>query len=94
MILLWIIGIVVAINITFRLFGNQILNFGLKQMVKRLAKHSEEQSQAYAKFYADESNRENVFVDRDVKVSAPKSQENKKISEDDIAEDIEFEELK
>ncbi len=92
--LLWIIGIILAINITFRLFGRQILSFGMKQLVKRLAKQSEAQSQAYAKQYADEENRQHIYVDRDVKVSAPKSHQEKKINEDEIAEDIEFEELK
>lgn len=92
--LLWFIGIIVTVNITWRLFGNRIVNFGLKQMIKNLAKHSEEQSEAYSRFYSEESDRENVYVKKDIKVSVAKNQSDKKISEDDIAEDIEFEELK
>ena len=66
----------------------------MRQLIKRLSKQSEEESQAYARYYADEQNRQNVYVDRDVKVSAPRPESDRKISEDDIAEDIEFEELK
>ncbi|MEO0898019.1 MAG: DUF4834 family protein [Bacteroidota bacterium] len=92
--LLWIIGIIVGIRVTFRLFGKQILNFGMKKLVERLVKDSEEQSQAYARSYSNDKNRTNVYVDKDVKVSAPHQNQEKKIDEDDIAEDIEFEELK
>jgi len=92
--LLWIIGIILGIRLTFRLFGRQILNFGLKKLIGRLQQDAEQQSQAYAKFYQDERNRKNVYVDKDVKVSSPQHTPNKKIDEDDIAEDIEFEELK
>ncbi|MEO1419241.1 MAG: hypothetical protein AAFW00_28565 [Bacteroidota bacterium] len=91
---LWIIGILVGLNITFRLFGRQIVSFGLKQLTRRFLKQAEEQSKAYQRNYEDTYGQTNVYVDDDVKVSAPKKPDNKHISEDEIAEDIDFEDVK
>lgn len=81
-------------NVTWRLFGTRIISFGMKQMIKSISRDNEKHSQAYARFYSDESNRKNVYVNKDVKVSVSKNQGSKQISEDEIAEDVEYEELK
>ena len=92
--LLWIIGILVGLNLTFRLFGRQIVTFGLKQLTRRFLKQAEEQSQAYYRNHNDTHDQKNVYVDNEVKVSTPKKPDDKNISEDEIAEDIDFEEVK
>lgn len=91
--LLWVIGIILALNIVFRLFGRQLLALGMRQIAKRLMKNAEAQTQAYRKHYESDQRRQNIYVDRDVTVSAPRTSDADAVSEDDIVEDVDFEEL-
>lgn len=93
-ILLWPLGILFAIYLTFRLFGRQILQFGLKKLLTRLVKDSQEQSFQYYKNYSEDAFHQQVFVDKEVKVTSPKHTPKKSISADEIAEDVDYEELR
>ncbi|MEL6252888.1 MAG: hypothetical protein AAFR87_12820 [Bacteroidota bacterium] len=91
--LLWTLGIILAINLTIRLFGKRILTFGMKRVMKKLMKDAEKQAQAYQKNYGKGDFRQNVYVDNEVKVSAPKYDDKKDIRVEEIAEEIEYEEI-
>ncbi|MDX2248271.1 MAG: hypothetical protein SF052_15925 [Bacteroidia bacterium] len=93
-ILLWPLGIFLGIYLTFRLFGRQIIQFGLKKLISRLAKDAEAQSFNYYKNYGEDAFHEQVFVDKEMKVTSPKHSAKKSISADDIAEDVDYEELR
>lgn len=91
--LLWTIGIILAINVTFRLFGRKILAFGMQRLMRRLMKNAEQQAQAYQQNYDQNPFRQNVYMDDEIKVTAPKHEEKRDIQVDDIAEEIEYEEI-
>ncbi|MEM8892060.1 MAG: hypothetical protein AAGD28_29045 [Bacteroidota bacterium] len=91
--LLWTLGIILAINLTIRLFGKRILTFGMQRIMKRLMKDAEKQAQAYQRNYGEGDFRQNVYVDHEVKVSAPKYDDKKDIRVEEIAEEIEYEEI-
>ena len=91
--LLWTIGIILAINVTFRLFGRRILAFGMQRLVRKLMKNAEQQAQAYQQNYDQNPFRQNVYMDDEIKVTAPKHEEKRDIQVDDIAEEIEYEEI-
>lgn len=91
--LLWILGIFFGLTMVFRLFGRRIVQYGLRQVMQRLIKDAEAQSRAYQRNY-DNGPEANVYVDRDIKVSAPRHGARKGVSEDDIVEDIDYEELR
>ncbi|MDW3649438.1 MAG: hypothetical protein R8P61_20380 [Bacteroidia bacterium] len=91
--LLWTLGIILAINLTIRLFGKRILTFGMKRVMRKLMKDAEKQAQAYQKNYDQGDFRQNVYVDNEVKVSAPKYDDKKDIRVEEIAEEIEYEEI-
>ncbi|WNJ16620.1 hypothetical protein [Pontibacter sp. G13] len=93
-VLFWIFACFFGIYLTFRFFGRQILSFAMMKLTERLVKDSQAQAQAYQKNYEDHAySRSNVYVDEDIQVSAPMNAGKKEVSEDEIAEDIEFEEL-
>lgn len=92
-ILLWPLGILFGIYLTFRLFGRQILTFGMKQVLKRLVKDAEAQSSYFRQHYGGDAFNEQVFQDEEIKVSSPRHQSKKQVSADEIAEDVDFEEV-
>ncbi|MEM7372858.1 MAG: hypothetical protein AAF587_29825 [Bacteroidota bacterium] len=91
-VLLWIVGIFLGGYVMIRLFGRQLLMFGLKRLSRKMMSQIQDESLEYERNYAD-SNRNNVYVDDSIKVSAPKNPVKKEIKEDEIAEDIDFEDL-
>ena len=91
--LLWTLGIFFAIHLTIRLFGKRILTFGMQRIMKKLMKDAEKQAQAYQRNYDQGNFRQNVYVDNEVKVSAPKYDDKKDIRVEEIAEEIEYEEI-
>lgn len=91
-VLLWIVGIFLGGYITLRLFGRRLLMFGLKRLTNKMMSQIQEESKEFERNYAD-NNRTNVYVDDSIKVSAPKNPVKKEIKEDEIAEDIDFEDL-
>ena len=91
-VLLWFVGICLAGYVGVRLFGRQLLMFGLKRLTNRMMSQIQEESKAYEKNYRQD-NRTNVYVDESIRVSAPTNPVKKEINEDEIAEDIEFEDV-
>ena len=91
---LWMLGIFGGTILVFRLFGRQILRFGLNKLVRRLMKDAEAQAQQFSKNYDEGNFRTNVYVDQEVKVSVPRDAGKRNVSVEEIAEEIEFEEMK
>lgn len=91
--LLWIIGIILAIRIVFKLFGRQIALAAQKRVLRMMEKQMRKQSNEFHQNYGADR-QENVYVDDEVKVSQPRQGGARDVSEDDIAEDVEFEEIK
>ena len=77
----------------FRLFGRQIVQYSLRTLMKRLLRNAQEASQTYERNYEQSPFQEQVYSDQEIKVSAPRQRGRKDISEDQIAEDIEYEEV-
>ena len=92
--LLWTFGIFFGIYLTFRLFGRQILRFGLNKLMKKIVQDAEKQAMHYERVYDDGNFRKNVYVDNEIKVSAPKENGKREVSVEEIAEEVEFEEIK
>lgn len=92
---LWFLLIVAGIVLGLRLFGRRLLLFAAKRLTQRLMKQAQQESRQFSQYYEHGAdNRSNVYVDDDIKVSAPASgMERVSIEEDDIAEDVDFEEL-
>ncbi len=89
----WILLFFITIWIVFRFYGKHIVRFILKAVLKRVAKDVENQARAYQQNYDQDPYHENIHINEDVKVKSPKQTEKKKVHPDEIAEDIEFEEI-
>ncbi len=92
-VLFWIFAFFFGVYWTFRLFGQQISRYLLSKMASRLMKNMNQSSQAYEKNYDQGNMQTNVYVDEEIKVSAPRGQAKKTVTADEIAEDVEFEEI-
>lgn len=89
----WIFFIFFTIYIVFRIFGRQIIQFMLQQIFKKVAKDAQNQARQYRRNYEGDPFHESIFVDDQVKVTAPKNKQKKSVTADEIAEDIDFEEV-
>ena len=77
----------------FRLFGRQIVQYSLRALMKRLLRNAQEASHTYERNYEQNPFQEQVYADQEIKVSAPRKPGRKDVSEDQIAEDIDYEEV-
>lgn len=91
--LLTVLLIFASISIIFRLFGRYIIQFVMRSVMKRMVKEAENQRMQYEKNYEQSPFKENLYMDKEMKVTQSKGEQKKSISADEIAEDIEFEEL-
>ena len=89
----WTFFVFLTLYIVFRVFGRQIIQFLLRQVFKQVAKDAENQARQYQRNYGGDPFKESIFVNDNVKVTAPKSKQKKSVSADEIAEDIEFEDV-
>lgn len=89
----WLLAFILGTYLIFRFFGRQISQFLLKKLANRLIKNMNQTSQAYEKNYDQGNMQTNVYVDEEIKVSAPRQQASKSVTADEIAEDVEFEEI-
>ena len=88
----WFLLILAGSYLGLRVFGRRILLFAAKRLTRRLMKQAEHEAQAFTRNY-EEDNRANVYVDQEIKVSAPKNQTQRPVHEEEIVEDIEFEDV-
>ncbi|MEZ4826215.1 MAG: hypothetical protein R3C61_07955 [Bacteroidia bacterium] len=93
-VLLGLFGLFFGVYLIFRLFGRQIIQFGLKQIIVRLVKDAENQSFQFYKNYGEDAFNQQVFVDKEMKVTTPKNAQKKPVTADEIAEDVDFEEIR
>jgi len=93
-VLLFIFGLPLIIHLIFRLFGRQLAQLAMRKMVRTLEKQAQRQSEQFQRQYGGDGHQRNVYVDQDIKVSAPRHDGPKPVSEDEIAEDVDFEEVK
>lgn len=91
--LFWLFVFFFGSWLIFRIFGRVIVQFLLREVLKKVSKGVENQHMDYERFYEGGAFRQNVYVDDEVKVSAPKQQEKPKVKADEIAEDIDFEDI-
>lgn len=91
--LLWLIVIWLGITVTFRLFGRQIMAFGMKKLMGRLMKEAQAQQQAYEANFGAGDMREHVYADQEVKVTSPKNKSKSNVHLEDFAQDVDFEEV-
>jgi 23S rRNA G2445 N2-methylase RlmL len=91
--LLWIIGIVLVIRVVFKLYGRQIALMAQRRMLRMMEKQMKRQAEEFERNYAPDREQQ-VYADKEIKVSKATSQGQQDVSEDDIAEDVDFEEVK
>ncbi len=91
--LIWFFGIWLGIWVVLRLFGRKILAFGMTKLVNRLQKEAQAQRQAYEGNYQAGPMREHVYADEEVKVTSPRNASREQVKLDDIAQDVDFEEV-
>ncbi len=91
--LLWVVGIWVGTTVFFRLFGKQIVAFGMRKIVGRMQKAAEAQQRAYEANFGAGEMREHIYADDEIKVTAKKNQSKPDVHLDDFAEDVDFEEI-
>ena len=82
-----------TLYIVFRIFGRQIIQFVLKQILRRVVKDAENQTRQYRQNYESTPFEESIFVSDELKVNSPKHKQKKAITADEIAEDIDFEDV-
>lgn len=91
--LLWVVVIFLGIRVTFRLFGKQIMAFGMKKLVGRLQKQAEAQQRAYEAHFGAGDMQDHLYADDEVKVTSKKNHSKPDVHLDDFAQDVEFEEV-
>jgi len=89
----WLLIFFLSVWLIFRFFGKYIVKYFLSTILKQVAKDMERQQRAYQQSYGSDPFHDTVHVDEDLKVSKPKHDETRKITPDQIAEDVEFEEV-
>jgi hypothetical protein len=78
-----------------RLFGRQILQLIFQKVLKTLENDAKAHSRDFEKNYGTGAFRENVYSDEEVQVTAPRNPvEKKKVKVEEIAEEVDYEELK
>ncbi len=91
--LLWLLLIWLGMTVTMRLFGRQIMAFGMRKLMGRLQKEAEAQRKAYEAHFNAGDMRKHVYADDDIKVTSPKNQPKSEIHLEDFAQDVDFEEV-
>lgn len=92
--MLWILGFFLFLYVGMRLFGRQLAALGMRRLVRMVQKDMERGHVEYEQNYDPGAFRSNVYADKEIKVTAPNEGAKKHVSEDDIAQDVNFEELK
>lgn len=91
--LLWFFGIWLGITLVIRLFGRHILRFGVSKLMRRLQAEAEARQRAYEQHFEAGDMQEQVYAEEEVKVTSPKYRSKPEVQIEEIAEDVEFEEL-
>jgi hypothetical protein len=91
--LFWTFVFFLSLYLGFRFFGRQISRFLLRKLTNKLVNDMNQASQAYERNYDQGDMQTNVYVDNEIKVSAPRGKSKPTITADEIAEDVEFEEV-
>ncbi len=91
--LFWVLAFFMGTYLVGRLFGRQIIQFLLKRLSNRLLKNMQQNIVDFDQNYEQGNMRKNVFVDDEIKVTVPRDKSKPAVSADEIAEDVEFEEV-
>ncbi|MEM6343777.1 MAG: hypothetical protein AAF927_07845 [Bacteroidota bacterium] len=91
--LFWVFAFFMGTYLVSRLFGRQIVQFLLKRLSNRLLKNMQQNIVDFDQNYEQGNMRKNVFVDDEIKVTVPRDKAKPAVSADEIAEDVEFEEV-
>jgi hypothetical protein len=92
-VLMWIVTFFFIVWLFFRFFGRHVIRYVFRSVLKRVAKDVENQARAYQQNYEQDPYHENIHINDDVKVKAPKQPDKRKVHPDEIAEDVDFEEV-
>ena len=91
--LFWLFVFFFSSWLFFRVFGRVIVQYLLREVLKKVANEAGNQKKGYERFFEGRAFREKVYVDEEEKKSAPQNKEKRKVSPDEIAEDIDFEDI-
>lgn len=91
--LFWTFTFFFSIYLIFRIFGRYIIKFVLHQIIRKVAKDTQEQAQAFHQNYGRSPYEDPVYISDELEISQPKHQENDKVEVDEIVEDIDFEDV-
>lgn len=91
--LFWVFTFFMGTYVVSRLFGRQIVQFLLKKLSSRLLKSMQQNVSGFEQNHGQGDMRENVFVDKEIKVTVPRDNTKPSVTADEIAEDVEFEDV-
>ncbi|MFK7924647.1 MAG: hypothetical protein AB8H47_22005 [Bacteroidia bacterium] len=91
--LFWVLAFFMGAYVVSRFFGRQIVQFLLKKLSNRLLKSMQQNVAGFDQNYEQGDMRKNVFVDKEIKVTVPRDKTKPAVKADEIAEDVEFEEV-
>lgn len=89
----WLLVFFASSYLVSRLFGRQIVQFLLRKLSNRLLKNMQQSAKDFERNYEQGDMRKNVYVNDEIKVTAPRANNKPSVSADEIAEDVEFEEV-
>lgn len=92
--LLWIIGIALVFRMVFSIWGRHISNFLMRRLVKMVEDDARRKHESYERHYSQSPFHDQIRVDDEVQVTAPKGRHKAKPKIDEVVEDIDFEEIK
>jgi hypothetical protein len=92
--LLWILVVLVAIGVIFRLFGRQIFRWFLRFLAKQAVRHMQKQNEAYDQQYSNSPFEQRVRTGEGQELHIPRKQDKPKPRRSaSSAEDVDYEEL-
>ncbi|MDX2282681.1 MAG: hypothetical protein NW241_00905 [Bacteroidia bacterium] len=92
--MMWFFLTLFLIYLTFRLFGRQLVQLAARQLLKRVQRDMQDQHQAYERHYDPGAFRKHVYQDGHVTITAPKEPPQKRVNVQEVAEDVDYEELR
>ncbi|MBX7242177.1 MAG: hypothetical protein K1X92_10545 [Bacteroidia bacterium] len=92
--LFWVLLVFLTFRFVFRFFGRQLVMLLSKVIAKNIQNDFKNQQQNYEKHHYTGPFQENVYQHEEVRVSAPKVNKQKASDVFEVAEEVDFEEIK
>ncbi len=92
--LFWFLLIILTFRYIFRIFGRGIMNLLVKNFAKHIQNDFNKQQQHYERYTHTNPFNESVYQEEEVRVTAPKVNKQKRNDVFEVAEEVDYEEIK